>query len=332
MQETLQININYDGELNMDYGKEIGLASANIRSIGLNFEKPFTWASGYRMPIYNDNRMLLANYEHRQLVKNGLVELIENSGEKPEFILGTATAGIAPAAMVARELGLPLIIFNEGKAYELQGERVRPCKGFDAAASTCPWAIPYGVNFADEMKIPFMYVRQSAKAHGKEQQIEGIPIEGQNAMLFNFYNDSKEDYGDLAVSVLETKGVNVLYTASGYSDFFRVDLKGKKGIAIEDLISTGGSSAKEVKAGRDAGAEINLCLSIFEYALLEAQNEFNKYAPGTKVDSVLRYPKFLETAKEIDYWNEKEILGLEDWRADPFNWGEKHGFPKVDKK
>ena len=317
----------------MDYGKEIAKASLDIQSINLRPEKPFTWASGYRMPIYNDNRMLLGNYEHRMLVKNGLVELIENSGEKPEFILGTSTAGIAPAAMVADKLNLPLVIFNEGKPYGFTNSPFKIKEEYDAIASTCPWAIPYGVNLANEKKLPFMYVRQNAKAHGMEQQIEGIPLHDKNVLLLDIYSSNDQSYGYNAKKVLNQKDMGVDTLFKKFSSFISSDIniKGKKGIVIEDLISTGGSSAKEVKAARDFGANVNYCFSIFGYGLLEAQNEFDKYAPNTIVNSVLTYPKLLETAKEIGYLDNNQIKLLEDWRADPFNWGEKHGFPKVEK-
>ena len=67
------------------------------------------------MPIYNDNRLLLGSAEHRALVAQGFVSLIETHSIKPEVIAGTATAGIPPATSLADRLELPLI-YVRGKA------------------------------------------------------------------------------------------------------------------------------------------------------------------------------------------------------------------------
>lgn len=56
----------------MDYGKEIAKAGLNINAIKLKPNDPFMWSSGYRMPIYNDNRMFLFFPEHRKLISEGL--------------------------------------------------------------------------------------------------------------------------------------------------------------------------------------------------------------------------------------------------------------------
>jgi len=52
----------------MEYGKELAKISLKIGSIKLRPNDPFTWASGYRMPIYNDNRMLLFFPEYRKMI------------------------------------------------------------------------------------------------------------------------------------------------------------------------------------------------------------------------------------------------------------------------
>jgi len=55
----------------MKFSEEIAKISIETGAIQLNPETPFLWASGYRMPIYNDNRLLLENSQHRQLIAEG---------------------------------------------------------------------------------------------------------------------------------------------------------------------------------------------------------------------------------------------------------------------
>ena len=84
-----------------------------IGAIKIRPTDPFTWASGYRMPIYNDNRMLLAHPETRAMVVAGLFKLLNNEGIQPQIIAGTATAGIPWAAILAHELGLPFVYIRD---------------------------------------------------------------------------------------------------------------------------------------------------------------------------------------------------------------------------
>ena len=93
-----------------NYGEQIAKASLEIKSIKLSPDDPFTWASGYRMPIYNDNRMLLGDYNHRMLVTNAFKDLIEAENISFDYIAGTSTAGIAPATSVANHYKVPLLI------------------------------------------------------------------------------------------------------------------------------------------------------------------------------------------------------------------------------
>lgn len=92
-----------------DYAEELALAALKIQAIKFNIEQPFCWASGYYMPIYNDNRMLLGSYEHRMLVVKGLKEILQSKALQPNTIAGVATAGIPHAVGLANELKLPLV-------------------------------------------------------------------------------------------------------------------------------------------------------------------------------------------------------------------------------
>ena len=60
----------------MKFSEEIAKISLEIGAIQLEPETPFLWASGYRMPIYNDNRLLLGNAKHRRLIAEGFKDVI----------------------------------------------------------------------------------------------------------------------------------------------------------------------------------------------------------------------------------------------------------------
>jgi orotate phosphoribosyltransferase len=80
-----------------------------IEAIKLNTSKPFTWSSGWKSPIYCDNRLSLSFPEVRQTIKNGLVEAIQENFFTAEAIAGVATAGIAQGALVADTMKLPFL-------------------------------------------------------------------------------------------------------------------------------------------------------------------------------------------------------------------------------
>jgi orotate phosphoribosyltransferase len=232
----------------MSNGKEIAKAGLEIKAIKLRPDDPFTWASGFRMPIYNDNRMFLFNPQHRQLLARGFENIM--GVEEYDIIAGTSTAGISP-----------------------------------------------GTTLADSLWKPFIYVRDKPKDHGLKNQIEGIDAES--------------------------------------------NLEGRSVILVEDLISTGGSSVRAVQAIRDANGACNTCMSIFNYGFDKAQGMFNgeeaydkegnKLEAPCTVRSLLTYDTLLEVARETRYINDQQAGMLAEWRADPFGWGEKHGFPKVEK-
>ncbi len=217
-----------------EYGKLLAKVALEIKAIKLNPKQPFLWASGYYMPIYNDNRMLLGNFEHRKIIASGFIDLISKLKLDVEVIAGTATAGIPPAT-----------------------------------------------SLADRLEKPLIYVRASAKDHGLRNTIEGILLPGQKVLM------------------------------------------------IEDLISTGGSSITAIEDIREAGGKIENCLSIFSYGLSEALKQFDQIS--CKVNSLLTYDLLLAEAQTQKYINQQELELLQDWRKNPFSWGEKNGFPKVEK-
>ena len=86
----------------------------SIKAVFLRPEQPFTWASGIKSPIYCDNRLTLTAPEVRGDIENGLAQLIREKYPDVEVLMGTATAGIAHAAITAHLLGLPMGYVRSG--------------------------------------------------------------------------------------------------------------------------------------------------------------------------------------------------------------------------
>ena len=85
-----------------------------IQAVFLRPDKPFTWASGIKSPVYCDNRLTLTAPEVRTDVENGLKALIEENYPDAEVLMGTSTAGIAHAAITAHLMGLPMGYVRSG--------------------------------------------------------------------------------------------------------------------------------------------------------------------------------------------------------------------------
>ena len=85
-----------------------------IQAVFLSPDKPFTWASGIKSPVYCDNRLTLTAPEVRTDVETGLKELIEENYPEAEVLMGTSTAGIAHAARTAHLMGLPMGYVRSG--------------------------------------------------------------------------------------------------------------------------------------------------------------------------------------------------------------------------
>lgn len=86
-----------------------------IKAILLKPEEPFTWASGWKSPIYCDNRKTLSYPRIRTFIRQEIVKAIDENFGRPDIIAGVATGGIAQAALVAQELGLPLVYVRPSK-------------------------------------------------------------------------------------------------------------------------------------------------------------------------------------------------------------------------
>jgi len=80
-----------------------------INTIKIQPNNPFTWASGWKSPIYCDNRKILSYPETRTFIRDQFVEVIREKYPEAEVIAGVATGAIAIGVLVAEQLGLPFI-------------------------------------------------------------------------------------------------------------------------------------------------------------------------------------------------------------------------------
>ncbi|TSE06464.1 MULTISPECIES: orotate phosphoribosyltransferase [Aquimarina] len=119
-----------------DTAKKTAELLLQINAIKLNPQDPFTWASGWKSPIYCDNRVTLSYPEIRNYLRENLARFIEQEYGKPDVIAGVATGAIGIGMLVAQQLDLP-----------------------------------------------FIYVRPEAKKHGRKNQIEGIIPTNKNVVV-----------------------------------------------------------------------------------------------------------------------------------------------------
>ena len=85
-----------------------------IGAVFLRPEEPFTWASGIKSPIYCDNRLILTAPDVRGVVEAAIAETVAREFPEAEVLMGTATAGIAHAAIAAHLMGLPMGYVRSG--------------------------------------------------------------------------------------------------------------------------------------------------------------------------------------------------------------------------
>ncbi|MCH7658358.1 MAG: orotate phosphoribosyltransferase [Bacteroidetes bacterium] len=142
--------------------RKIGEYLLQIKAIKLEPANPFTWASGWKSPIYCDNRKTLSYPVIRTFIRDAFAEIIREKYQQTGVIAGVATGAIAHGALIAQELD-----------------------------------------------IPFVYVRPGAKSHGLGNKIEGVVKEGQKVLVIE---DLISTGGSSlrAVSALRDAGCNVL--------------------------------------------------------------------------------------------------------------------------
>ena len=94
---------------NKDTAEKTAELLLQINAIKLNPENPFTWASGWKSPIYCDNRITLSFPMIRNYIRNEFSKNIEKQFGKPDVIAGVATGAIGIGILVAESLGLPFV-------------------------------------------------------------------------------------------------------------------------------------------------------------------------------------------------------------------------------
>ena len=108
---------------NKSTAKKTAEVLLQINAIKLNARDPFTWASGWKSPIYCDNRMVLSFPAVRNYIKEEIAKNLENEFGKPDVIAGVATGAIGIGALVAEFLGLPFVYVRpEAKKHGRQNQ------------------------------------------------------------------------------------------------------------------------------------------------------------------------------------------------------------------
>ncbi len=110
-------------EVQKTYGVKLAQTALKFGAIKLSPKEPFTWASGYRMPIYNDNRRFLALPEMRLCIAEAFAKLMDAVEFKPQWLAGTATAGIPHSVTLGDLLKLPVsYVRSSGKGHGLKNQ------------------------------------------------------------------------------------------------------------------------------------------------------------------------------------------------------------------
>lgn len=144
--------------LDKETAKKTAELLLQVKAIKLQPNEPFTWASGWKSPIYCDNRVTLSYPIIRTYIRENMAKAIEKNFGRPDVIAGVATGAIAIGALVAEEMGLP-----------------------------------------------FIYIRPESKKHGRQNQIEGHLDKGKNVVVI-------EDLISTGMSSL--KAVDALHQAN----------------------------------------------------------------------------------------------------------------------
>ena len=119
--------------LNMEIKNLFAQKLLEVKAVKLQPTEPFTWASGWKSPIYTDNRKTLSFPRLRSFVKLELCHLIQEHFPEAEAVAGVATGAIAQGALVAEELGLPYAYVrpkpkDHGMGNQVEGELPKGAK------------------------------------------------------------------------------------------------------------------------------------------------------------------------------------------------------------
>lgn len=104
--------------------KDVAKGLLSIKAVFFRPDEPFTWASGIKSPVYCDNRLTLTAPEVRTLIESSIADVIREEYPEADVIMGTATAGIAHAAIAAHILGLPMGYVRSGAKDHGRGNQI----------------------------------------------------------------------------------------------------------------------------------------------------------------------------------------------------------------
>ena len=104
--------------------KNVAKGLLSIKAVFFRPDEPFTWASGIKSPVYCDNRLTLTAPKVRTLIENSIADVIREEYPDADVIMGTATAGIAHAAIAAHILGLPMGYVRSGAKDHGRGNQI----------------------------------------------------------------------------------------------------------------------------------------------------------------------------------------------------------------
>ena len=198
-----------------------------IKAVKLEPKNSFTWASGWKSPIYCDNRITLSHPRIRTYIRQELVKVIDEKFGTPDFIAGVATGAIAHGVLVAEAMGLP-----------------------------------------------FVYVRASAKDHGRKNTIEGEVIKNQSCVVIE----------DLV--------------STGQSSLRAVQALRDSGVIVKGLISIFNYGFEQAaEAFRNANCPV---YSLSNYEVLIEQALKHSYINQSDVDSLKLWREEPDTWKKED--------------------------------
>ena len=107
----------------LETDRQVAKYLLDIKAVELSPESPFTWASGWKSPIYTDNRKSLSYPQVRTFLKKKFAEMIKTKYPDTELIAGVATGAIAVGALVADELDLPMVyVRSSSKTHGLENQ------------------------------------------------------------------------------------------------------------------------------------------------------------------------------------------------------------------
>lgn len=197
---------------NKDTAEKTAELLLQINAIKLNPENPFTWASGWKSPIYCDNRLILSFPIIRNYIRDEFTKNIEKQFGKPDVIAGVATGAIGLGILVAESLGLPFVYVRpEPKKHGRQNQ----VEGF----------LQKGQNVV--VVEDLISTGNSSLMAVKALRNEGAKIKGMAAIFTYGFGIAKENF----------KNANIdLYTLSNYSNL--LDLAVAKQYITEDDLGT----------------------------------------------------------------------------------------------